>query len=132
MLMASGACQYSRVPVPRYPLPQVMNDLDQTLKRLLDAEDRARSLVDEAQAEQARILDEAREQAREDERQFEKRMEALRTSLASQAEQEAERHIGELQRRFDERSRELRNLAVAHHEAAIDLAISVVVGTERR
>ena len=108
-----------------------MNDLDQTLKRLLDAEKRAQRLVDEAQVEHERILDEARETARADVRRFEEKMADLRASLEAQAGEEADRHIAELERRFDERREELEALAEEYREAALEAAMAIVVANGR-
>ncbi len=111
-----------------------MNELDQTLKRLLDAEKRAQRVVDDAQVEHERILDEARATARDEERRFDEKMAALRASLEAQAGEEADRHIAELERRFEERGRELEALAAEYREAALEAAMAIVVdsGHHRR
>ena len=55
--------------------------MNESLERLLDAEQRARRLVDDALAQRDRTLEKARHEAEEAERQFENRMQELRRGL---------------------------------------------------
>ena len=105
-----------------------MND---SLERLLDAEQRARRLVDDALAERDRTLERARHEAEDAEQKFETRMQELRHGLRAGAEKRAAKRIGELEREFAERGDRLRELAGTHRDGALDAAVALLTDTNR-
>ncbi len=105
-----------------------MNDV---LKRMLDAEQRAQRLVDDALEQQKAMLERAREQAHEAEKRFESRMHDLRHELESKAEAEAARTIAQMERRSRENRDQLRASADECRHDAIDAAIRIVADPDR-
>src|SRR5512143_3857171 len=100
--------------------------MEDVLKRLLDTEHKAESLVDAAHAERARILDEAQAEARAAEAQLEARLPELRAGFMSKAAERAEQSIMEITRRAGERQRDLRQLAESHEGEALAAALALL------
>ena len=105
--------------------------MSESLERLLDAEQRARRLVDDALAERDRTLDRARREAEDAGRQFEARMQELRDGLRAGAEQRAAQRIGEMERESAERGRRLRELAGMHRDEALGAAAALLTDANR-
>ena len=105
--------------------------MNESLERLLDAEQRARRLVDDALAQRDRTLEKARHEAEEAERQFENRMQELRRGLRAGAEERAGQRIGEMEREFAERGRRLRELAGQHRDEALEAAVELLTDATR-
>ena len=105
--------------------------MNESLERLLDAEQRARRLVDDALAQRDRTLEKARHEAEEAERQFENRMAELRRGLRAGAEERAGQRIGEMEREFAERGRRLRELAGMHRDGALEAAVELLTDATR-
>ena len=105
--------------------------MDDSLKRLLDAEQRAQRLVDDALEQQEKLLLKARDEAHEAEVRFKNAMRELRLSLDSKAEEEAMRSIAELERRSEERKQELQSMAEQYRHEASDAAIGILMDAER-
>jgi vacuolar-type H+-ATPase subunit H len=97
------------------------------LQRLLEAEARARALVDDASQRRQRIIEEALAAAREAESQFEAGRAALRAPYLSDAQERAEQAIAELARKYAERQRTLRELASRHEAEAVDAALALLI-----
>lgn len=100
--------------------------MEDVLKRLLDTEHKAESLVDAAHAERDRILDAAQAEARAAEAQLEARLPELRAGYLGKAHERAEQAIAEITRRSNERQRELRQQAEAHEDAALAAALALL------
>lgn len=101
--------------------------MDETLRRLLDAELQAERLAAEAEREMERMIaDAVREAAVEDER-FTARVPDLHRSLIRKAEERAEQSIAELKRRYDERHVQLRNLAEEREQDALVAAFALLI-----
>jgi vacuolar-type H+-ATPase subunit H len=97
------------------------------LQRLLEAEGRARALVDDASQRRQRIIEEALAAAREAESQFEAGRAALRAPYLSDAQERAEQAIAKLARKYGERQRTLRELASRHEAEAVDAALALLL-----
>lgn len=102
-----------------------MEDKD-VLKRLLEVENRAESLVDAAQAERNRILDTAQAEAHAAEAKLEARLPELHTGYLNKARERAELAISEITRRTGERQREFRHLAETHEQEALSAALALL------
>jgi V/A-type H+-transporting ATPase subunit G/H len=101
--------------------------MDDTLKRLLDAELRAEQLARDAEQEQERVIQAAiREAAARDER-FTARIPDLHRAFINKAEERAEQTIAELKRRYDERHAQLRNMAEEREQDALKAAFSLLI-----
>ena len=102
--------------------------MEDILKRLLDAEMRAESQVEEASRQREAVIAQALEEARVAEERFQSRVEALRAPYLAQGADRAEQAIAELKKKYEERSRHLRALAESHEREAIDAAFAVLRG----
>lgn len=105
--------------------------MEDILKRLLDAELKAEALVDEANRERERILNQALEESRVAEAHFESRLPELRAPFLQKAEERAQQAIGELKRRYEERHKQLRALAEEHEQEAIEAAVAFLTSAEQ-
>lgn len=105
--------------------------MDDVLKRMLDAEQRAQRLVDDALEQQKKMLERAREEAHEAEQRFETRMNELRLDLHNKAEAEAERTIAQMERRSKENLAQLHASAEKFREDACEAAIRIITDRER-
>jgi V/A-type H+/Na+-transporting ATPase subunit G/H len=101
--------------------------MEDVLKRLLDTEHQAESLVDAAHAERNRILDAAQAEARAAEARLEARLPELRAGFMGKAAERAEQAISEITRRANERQRDLRHLAESHEQEALAAALALLI-----
>lgn len=101
--------------------------MEDTLKRLLDAERRAQVLVDQAIEDRDRMIEQARDEVRLAEEGLDLRIPELRSSLALKAEERARQTVAELQRRFQERKQQLEVMAQASREDAVEAAMGIVL-----
>jgi vacuolar-type H+-ATPase subunit H len=105
--------------------------VSESLERLLNAEQRARRLVDDALAERDRILERARHEAEDAERQFGSHMVELRHGLLAGAEKRAAQRIGEMEREFAERGGRQREQAGMHRDDALEAAVELLTDATR-
>ncbi|RCX26589.1 ATPase [Thioalbus denitrificans] len=105
--------------------------MEDTLKRLLDAEVHAEKLVQEADAERERLIRQALADARAAEEQFDARIPELHAAFVSKAEGRAEQTVSELKRRYAERSRYLRSLAEEREAVAVEAVLDLIINPER-
>ncbi|MGD8206640.1 MAG: ATPase [Thiohalocapsa sp.] len=101
--------------------------MDDTLKRLLDAEMRAERLAREAEEEQERVIQAAMQEARTEDERFTARVPDLHRSFIRKSEERAEQTIAELKRRYDERHVQLRNLAEEREQEALQAAFELLI-----
>lgn len=101
--------------------------MDDTLKRLLDAELRAEHVVQEAKVKREEITRQALEEARHAEQRFHSRVSELHGAFVDKAKARAEQTIAELQRRYDERSKELRKSAETRENDAVEAALTLLL-----
>jgi len=98
--------------------------MEDTLKRLLAAEQRASEITRQAEQQAENIVQGALNEAKVQQERFEKRLPQLRTSHMEKAAQRAEQTIKEIERRYDERIVALREAAEMHEEEALDAAFA--------
>jgi len=101
--------------------------MEDHLKRLLEAEARAQSLIDAANAERERMLDETLATAREVEARFAAGRTELRAPYLKDAQSRAEQAVAELTRKYDERQRNLREMAARHEQEAVNAALNLLL-----
>jgi vacuolar-type H+-ATPase subunit H len=101
--------------------------MDETLKRLLEAETRAEKIAQDAEQEQERIIQAAMQEARSEDERFTARVPDLHRSFIHKAEERAEQTIAELKRRYDERHVQLRNMAEQREQEALDAAFALLI-----
>ncbi|MDJ0741673.1 MAG: ATPase [Gammaproteobacteria bacterium] len=102
--------------------------MDDTLKRLLAAENAASELVQKSQADSEQLIHGANQEARQQEQRFEARIPELHASFLDKSDQRATQTVAELERRFEERLAQLRDSADTHEEAALDAAFRELLG----
>lgn len=101
--------------------------MDDALKRLLDAEARADAIIEQANRERERLIEEALQMAREAEARFEERRAEIRAPFLREAEARVQQAIAELARKFEERSRSLREQAARHEDEALAAALALLL-----
>ena len=104
--------------------------MDQTLKRLLEAEVRAEQIARQADEARERLIQGALLEARAEESRFESRIPELHASFRKKAEARADQTIRELKKRYDERPTQLRNLAEEREEEALNEAFHLLIDPE--
>lgn len=101
--------------------------MDDPLKRLLEAEARAQNLIEAASLDRQRLLDEALAAAREAEARFEAGRADLRAPFLKEANSRADQAVAELARKYEERQRNLRDLASKHEQEAVEAALNLLL-----
>ncbi|MGO8754238.1 MAG: hypothetical protein ACLQHK_03295 [Gallionellaceae bacterium] len=104
--------------------------VDESLKRLLDAEAKAELVIAQADAERQAIIERARHDIRDAEKQHAERVSGIHASFLAQAEQRAQQTIAELKRRHTERSATLQAVAEQRRQQALDAAVALLTGSE--
>jgi vacuolar-type H+-ATPase subunit H len=104
--------------------------MDDTLKRLLEAEMRAERLAQEAEEEAARLVQAAVAEAKAQEERFRARIPDLHRGFIQKSAERAEQTIAELKRRYDERHIQLRNLAEEREDEALAAAFDILLAAE--
>ncbi len=104
--------------------------MDDTLKELLEAEKRAEGIVQKGEQESEEIRRKARADAHAIEQQFISRIPDLHRSFSDKAGEKAEQTIAEIKLRYDERNKELRELADKHADEAVELAVRMILAME--
>jgi vacuolar-type H+-ATPase subunit H len=101
--------------------------MEDTLKRLLEAEKEAERMVDEAKSERNRIVEQALANTQAEEKRFAQRIPEIHADFLKKAETRAEQSIGELKRRYEERTRQLSSLAGQNEEEALESAVELIL-----
>jgi len=101
---------------------------DDTLKRLLAAENAARELVEKAQTDADRKIQTALHEAHQQEERFQGRIPELHGSFVEKADQRAQQTIAEMERRFEERLNQLRDAAELHEDEALEAGFRQLLG----
>ena len=104
--------------------------MDDTLKRLLEAEMRAESLAQQAEEEAERLVQAAVAEAKAQEERFRARIPDLHRGYIQKSEERAEQTIAELKRRYDERHVQLRNMAEEREEDALAAAFDLLLAAD--
>lgn len=97
------------------------------LKRLLDAELKAQSLVNEAKQQRDIITNEAQQVVERAEERFNARIPEIYSSFENKAQERAMQTINELQRRCDERCNVLTSEAEARHDTAVNSVLNKIL-----
>ena len=105
--------------------------MDDTLKRLLDAEMKAETIAREAEQAQERSIQSALRDARAEDERFTARIPDLHRGFISKAEERAEQTVAELKRRYDERHVQLRETAEAREQEALEAAFALFLDARR-
>ncbi len=103
--------------------------VDETLKRLLDAEAKAEQVVARADEERQAIIEQARQEAHTTEVHHDKRVAEIHAAFHAQAEQRAQQSVAELQRRYAEHILALRASAKRQEQQAIEDALALLTGS---
>lgn len=106
--------------------------MEDTLKRLLAAEQQASEITRQAEQEAENIVQSALDDASVQQERFEKRLPQLRHSHLEKAQQRAEQTSKEIERRYEERIAALRDAAENHEEEALDAAFAFLLNPEGR
>ena len=101
--------------------------MDDTLKRLLEAEARAELIAKQADQERERIIQSALLEARAEETRFESRIPELYASFREKADSRADQTTSELQKRYDERHTQLRDQAEERERDALESAFNLLI-----
>ncbi|MBK1723586.1 ATPase [Thiocystis violacea] len=105
--------------------------MDDTLKRLLDAEMRAERLAKQAEDAQDQIIKQAVADAKADNDRFTTRIPDLHRAVIAKAEERAEQNIAELRRRYDERHVHLRDQAEQREDEALEAAFQILIAPDQ-
>ena len=104
--------------------------MDNTLKRLLDAEIRAEQIAKQADDKREHLIQSALLEARAEKERFEARIPELHAAFVEKAEARATQTINELKRRYDERHSQLRNLAEEKEQEALGAAFEALISPD--
>jgi vacuolar-type H+-ATPase subunit H len=104
--------------------------MDDTLKRLLDAEARAREVIDAATRERQQLLDDALAAANDAQARFEQDRADLRAPFLAEARSRADQSVAELSRKYEERQKGLREMASRHEDEAVRTALELILDPE--
>ncbi|WP_353573158.1 hypothetical protein [Candidatus Albibeggiatoa sp. nov. BB20] len=101
--------------------------MENTLKRLLNAEAEAEKTVADASAKREHIVEQALKEAHQAEINFRDQLPDLKKVFVEKAHQRAEQSIAELNKRYDERKIKLREMAEQHQYKAVDATVEIVL-----
>lgn len=104
--------------------------MEDTLKRLLDAEEHARTQIENAERERDRIIEQARQEAHDAESRFERRMAELRQSKFDRSDEQAEQEVAELEREHDQQLQNLAEQAQHNRRVALQQTLDWLLDTE--
>ena len=104
--------------------------MENVLQRLLDAELRAQTIVEEAKKERDRLVNEARDEVERAEQRFEIRVPEIYSSFINKAEERAQAQISELERRYHERYELLRQISEQNQEQAVNDVLNLILHVE--
>ena len=101
--------------------------MEDQLKRLLEAEARAQAIIEGSGHERQRMLDQALANVHEAEARFEANRADLRAPFLKEAHGRADQAVAELSRKYEERHRNLRDMASRHEQEAVDAALNLLL-----
>ncbi len=105
---------------------------EQTLNRLLAAESKAEQTITRAEQERTALIDEAKSAARAAQTQHAQHAAEVLASFMAQAEQRAAQAVAELRRRYAERAKAMKAAAELTKAQALDEAVALLIGAEKR
>ena len=106
--------------------------MDDTLKHLLAAESAASELIENAQKDGESLVQKALLEARQQEERFEARVPEIHSSFIEKSDQRARQTVAEMERRYQESLKQLREDSDAHEEAALDAAFQELLGMSKK
>lgn len=106
--------------------------MEDILKRLLEAEQKAEDQVENADAKRKKMIQEALDQARAEQIEFEQQVEARRKPFLATAEEGAKRRILEEEQATTLQQRNLRERAAINEEAAVEAALAMILGEDQK
>lgn len=104
--------------------------MENVLQRLLDAELKAQDIVEQAKKQRDRLVSEAREEVARAEQRFQARIPEIHSAFMDKAEEKAQTHIKELERRYEERRQSLKKIALEGEQQAIDDILQIILDVE--
>ncbi len=104
--------------------------MDDSLKDLLEAESEAEIIVSKGEQEKETIVQKALDDAYAMELQFNQRLAEMHQSFLDKAKERASQTIAEMKLRYDERNKELRDLAGKHDSEALAKAIELILNRQ--
>lgn len=102
--------------------------MEDILKRLLEAEQKAETQVEQADAARRQMIQQALDRARATQLEFEKQAEARRQPFLDTAREGAQRRIAENEAAAALQQRSLRERAAANETAAVEAALAIILG----
>ena len=105
--------------------------MDDSLKDLLQAESEAEAIVSKGEKERDAIVQKSLDDAYDMEQQFQQRLPEMHQSFLDKAHERVVQTIAEMKLRYDERNKELRDLAGKHDSEALQQAIELILNNER-
>jgi V/A-type H+-transporting ATPase subunit G/H len=105
--------------------------MEDVISRLLDAELKAEAIVGEANSRREALINDARGKAQLMEQQFETNRDQLRAPFLKEAEGRAREALAELNRKYLDRQRNLRELAARHEQEATAAALALILDPGR-
>jgi len=105
--------------------------MDDSLKDLLKAETEAEAIVSKGEQERDAIIQKSLDDANAMEKQFQDRLPELYQSFIDKAHDRANQTIAEMKLRYDERNKELRDLAGRHDKEALQQAITLILDIDQ-
>lgn len=105
--------------------------MENTLKRLLNAEAEAEKNVATASAQREKIVEQALKQARQAEVDFRAQLPDLKQAFIEKAQHRATQTIAELNQRYDERKAKLQEIAEQQQYKAVNAAVNIVLNVGR-
>jgi len=105
--------------------------MDDSLKDLLKAESEAEAIVSKGEQERDAIVKKSLDDAYDMEQQFQQRLPEMHQSFIDKAHERSVQTIAEMKLRYDERNKELRDLAGKHDSEALQQAIELILNSDR-
>ncbi|MCK9394094.1 MAG: hypothetical protein M0Q44_00690 [Methylobacter sp.] len=105
--------------------------MDDVLKSLLQAEQRAESLVQEAEVERDATINQTKAEAHAAEEAFAARIPAIRDQFLQKAEEQATRTLKELERHYEEFKVQVQTTAQQHESEAVEAAVALLLDSAR-
>ena len=104
--------------------------MDDSLKDLLQAESEAEAIVSKGEQERDEIVQKSLNDAYDMEQQFQQRLPEMHQSFIDKAQERAVQTIAEMKLRYDERNKELRELAGKHDSEALQQAVELILQSD--
>ncbi len=105
--------------------------MEDVLKRLLETETRAEAIIESAETERKRIVDQALDAARQAEARFQEDAARRRQPLLLEAEDRAGQLVADLTRKYEARQRLLREQADRNEDEAVRAVLALLLDPER-